>query len=286
MSVLNTNSLVVNNTDVKEQTPEWTYRIVSQTNSNDTRDVYCYFPSKLKFREGYLNTHYEAYLYYGTPPDAFSESFDGEKIIRIQEDDWNNLIKNNIVVPFPISRVIFANKWRHSGTQTVANEEGFDKNNYIIISKPSSVWYMTKSKNDQIEYNYTKNAIEDMGSLVLFSLDFSPIRYILHPDYTVWGTSNKDYSIYAALWDNSINFEKTSIIYNKKGGIWTGNYPIMHRLELRNNNKYEDFIADDMSLQETVNSLNHPTTIYHISTTQDKIKDMSEIWNNIYVNLF
>lgn len=292
MTVLDSNTLISETTIPKNKTPEWKYII---TNGEKTREVYCYFPSELKFREGYLNTHYEAYLYYDAPPNAFSES-EVEKIIEIEEDEWNTLIENGIVASFPISRVIFSNKWRHRGSQTSSNPEAFDKNNFIIISKPSAVWYLTYPKNNKIEFNYQKNAMENVGSLVLFSLDFAPVRYILNPKFSIWGISNKTKSIYSSIWSDAVSFEHTAMIYNKKGGIWTDSYPIMHKLEVVQSilNKesiaaelheaHEDFIADDVFITETVNSLNHPTSIYHISTTQEE-NDISDLWKNIHINL-
>jgi hypothetical protein len=45
----------------------------------------------------------------------------------------------------------------------------------------------------------------------------------------------------------------------------------MHSLELRTEDDglVEDFIADDISITEKINSKNHNTTVLHISTTQE-----------------
>ena len=285
MSVLNGNTLITETTIPSNKQPEWKYIISSGSGENiSTREVYCYFPSELKFREGYLNTHYEAYLYYGCPPDAFSEKNTLNKTINITETEWNKLIQDGIVTSFPISRVVFANKWRHVGTQTSSNPESFNKNNYIIISKPSAVWYTIYPKDNKLEFIYQKNAMEKVGSLILFSLDLSPTRYILNPLYSKWGVSDKTRSIYSAAWADAVSFEKIPMIYNKKTGIWTNSYPIMHKLEVVKDGTYEDFITDDVFATETVNSLNHPTSVYHISTTNDK-DDISSLWDYVYINL-
>ena len=257
MKVLEVNSLSTITNPAIVPHPERKYTILFD--NEESKEVYCYFPSELNFREGYLNIYHESYLCYFTPPE--------QKEVEISEEDWNALIENESIVKFPISRVIFANKWRHNGAQLPQNPEGFNKENYIIISKPSSVWYTISPKNNRIEFDYKKNAIETIGGLVLFSLTLSSVRYILNPQYSSWNVGQKTMSLYSAIWKNSINFDKTSVIYHKKGGLWVGSYPLMHRLALKNGDIYEDLIMDEIFTETLVNHLNHPTAVYYITST-------------------
>ena len=281
IEVLETNSLLIENTEVTKERPDWKCLIRGADNSI-VKTTYCYFPSELKFKEGYLNIHYEAYLCYFTPPTLkIQDEKEKVYVFEISEENWNNLVNNNKIIRFTISRVIFSNKWRHNGAQHPANPEAFDPNNYIIISKPTSAWYTISPKNDKIEYTYQKNAMETTGGLVVFSLDLSPVRYILDPSSLVWGEGQKTKSLYAAVWSSPTNFDRASIIYNYQQGLWTGSYPIMHKLELKNDNHYEELITDDVFNEEIVNSLNHATSVYYISST-DILEDLE---SQIYINL-
>lgn len=292
MTVLNAISLKEEKTIPSKSNPEWKYKIISTNDdgTTTTTEVYCYFPSELNFREGYLNTRAESYLCYFSPPDAFRD-FTTEREVTISKDQWEKLIDEGKITSFPISRVIFANKWRHQGVQHAANIEGFNKDNYIMISKPTSVWYLPQSGKNQLSFDYQKNAMEVSGSYIHFALEFFPIRYILNSEYSAWGPQTKTYSIYAAVWDSATSLTRTTILSNKIGGLWTNSYPLMHTLELRTNNAtnnnlvaIEDFITDDTFFAEKVNVLNHNTAVYHISTAAE-IQYITELWNSVHVNI-
>lgn len=281
---------------IKEEVaePAWKYTITDE--DDETEEVYCYFPSELNFREGYLNTHPNSYLCYFAPPDAFSEQplsnivVNGEVQWRrtqtVSRTSWENLLAEGKIDTFPISRLVISNSWRHSGVQHVAHPDGFKKENYIFIAKPSSSWYVPKTLLHSFSFYFYKNAMDVVGSIVPFVVELKPSRYILHPSKERWLRSFKTMSLYAATWSGSTN---NFIFFKEANGncLWTGSYPLMHELLINeaDTNDYEDFITDNIFTTETRNIDNHTTAVYNINTMYSTEETDTTLWKSIYISL-
>ena len=282
---------------VKVIEPAWEYTITDGTTSEI---VYCYFPSELEYRQGYLNTHPKSYLCFFAPPDAYEEpinnSFENNTIIwnrrvTITKDDWTELLNkganNQGVIEFPISRLVMSNKWRHTGFQHRGNSDAFDPKNYIIIAKPSAAWYVPTSGYKSLSFEIKKNAAESVGSIVPFILEFEPVRYILNSQKSEWPNNFKTVTIHAADWAETSSSNKWFIYTldsNSSPRAWNGSYPIMHKLVIESSNSYEDFITDDLFSTEIRNIDNYATAIYNISTphTNNETGENS-IWNAVSI---
>ena len=285
--------------------PAWKYTITdidSSTGETVSEEVYCYFPSELKFREGYLNTHAKSFLCYFAPPDCIYDipfeniqtetGLQWNKTWTITKTEWNRLITLGKIDIFPPSRVILANKWRHSGTQHRSHTEAFNKQNYLVIAKPSAAWYIPTTNYGSFTFSMKKNAAELIGAVVPFIIETVPSRYILDSTKERWLRGFKNISFYAANWGSSENTPLNSFIYfissdNTSKNIWTASYPLMHSLMLnpKNSTSYEDFIGDVSFTTETRNVDNHATAVYNINTGYTTNETDTDLWESIYISI-
>lgn len=301
--ILNESMSVFNTIKEKEETtqaiidPAWKYTITSVVNGTTTsKVVYCYFPSELQYRQGYWNTHSDSYICYFAPPDAYSEKVtntieNGEIVWNrhktITKEKWDDYVEAGKIDIFPKTRVIISNQWRHVGIQHPGNYQGFMKNNYLIIAKPSAVWYTISSGYKKLSFQYEKNAMEQIGAYVPFALDFSPRRYVLDSSRSMWEKSQKNIQIPAALWDSNSSTDGTPLIFTEKKQMWMGSYPIMHSLTLKETGEdgeyvLNEFVTDDVFYIEKKNIDNHATAVYNINTSNKK-DDIKNIWDQIFI---
>lgn len=270
--------------NVKIEEPAWECTITEDGEKD--KKVYCYFPSELYYRQGYLNTHAESYLCYFEPPDAFTDP-SVDRTFTVTKQKWDSLNKE----VFNPSTVIMAHKWRHSGVQHSANREAFDPKNYILISKPSAAWYIPSSGKNSLTFDYIKNAAEQTGSLVPFVIQLKPVRFVLNNDYAKWLKNNNTFLIPAVQWDDAFSFSGTFNIYSlinidgaTKQQFWTGSYPIMHNLILNDNNWNENFITDEIFSYSIQNFNNHATAMYNISLTLPA-SEIGDLWTNVHIKI-
>ena len=290
--------------------PAWEYDILSTNSDGEVvvdQTVYCYFPSELFFRQGYLNSHGTSYLCYFSPPFLTNE--DNPPIKQtITKTEWNDKIAKGKAVIFPPSRVVFASKWRHSGTQWAHNPEGFNPNNYLLVARASSAWYTPRINNHAWEFTFVRNAAEEVGLEVPFNVELVPNRYIyIHPDKIQqedgimdlwkWNTNKNTEIIYATTYNsattNNILFSLTA---SNTIIPWVQNYPIMHKLEVITSIKdenskivgwnVEDFIVDD-SFEEGRQNLSSRSTSYYTIRTPFDIDEIREnsLWENVNITI-
>lgn len=240
-------------------------------------DKYLIFPSKLGFRQGFQNTRPEAYLCYFEPSQIKEYDWKGEQ--------WASFIEKDNVSFIPPSMIVMSKYWRHSGVQEDSNPEGFGRDKYILISKPSSSWYLINTSKDEINFSFVPSALNDAGSIITFSLELTPSRYI-NTNRDNWGKGASVWSMNAAEWRkiNQIIPDSKNII-SQDGAIWSNNYPIMHEIELVDNDTHEEFIVDNYFTTTRENMANHPTHSYHIHTNLNQDTDTdNDMWaNNIKV---
>lgn len=287
MKVCNANTLEEEYLDVFIEKPEWEYSIIDNKNVV-VKTVYCYFPSELNANEGYLNTHYESYLIYDAPPDAYMEPASKENRKQtISEKVWNEGIASGKIQYFPISRVIMAKEWHGRGVQSNKNPAGFVKENYLIISKPSACWYVPSPSENGIAFDFVDHAMETAGSLVPLQFLFSPSRYSFFDSgngdtWECWTRGSSEIGYLAVSWNSATEVTPSRInIANSDMQFWTETYPLMHRLEFwdkNDNNLIEEFIADDIFQNQKTNLLNHITAKYQITLTSADKNDITDLW--------
>lgn len=287
--------------------PYWIYKVKQKDKDINGNTVYvrnyCFFPSELKFREGYLNTFYKAYLCYFAPPNANNLDITSHEV-EISEDQWNSLVSQGKILDFPPSRLIFSKIWAHSGSHFSGNQELQDPSKYLMISKPSACWYLPTFIDGGVSYNYIKNALEDGGSIVSFSFEFAPSRYFIaertkenstEPAHEAkWGAEYTSWAKNAGSWDSVDSINAKLLIQTIDRNLWSGSYPIMHRLELRTNQEWsgeeltsfdcEEVITDDVFRSRFVNSNNHSTAQYGVNLAASP-KEISKLWESIFVNI-
>lgn len=286
MSIININNLEKKDTEVKVSTPEWTYRIIDGTNS---REVSCYFPSELYYREGYVNEGADSYLCFFAPPNGYNED-QKKEVIEITQEDWDDLVDDRKIIQFPMSRVVFSNKWRHRGVQSSLNDEAFNPDNYTIIAKTGAALYTIQSGVNKLSFKYEKNALETVGTIIPFVFEILPTRFFIKSltDAT-WGSGAQSWVLDAADWDSISDLDPDLKITNKNAQLWTGAYPLMSQLVLLQNTdkenqiyNYDEFITDETSYITKVNIKNHTTARYVIITTNTS-KEVGSLWTKVHV---
>lgn len=298
MTVCDANTLVEENTiiDAEERNPEWEYEITwldPVDNSNKSRTVYCYFPSNLKLNEGYLNTHYESYLVFEAPPNAYTPTTEKTKI-TITETEWEEKIAKGTVRSFPISCVVMSKQWHQQGIQSNRNSSGFNPDNYLIISKPSASWYVPTSGLHSLSFKFYDNAMENIGSIIPLQFEMIPARYSFYKiteqlndddikqTWHEWSEGHKAMSFQAASWNSTTATTPSAIqIANADGGQWTNTYPLMHKLEFWDENEQcEDLICDDIFQNINVNIKDHLVSAYTVTITsvEDIDSEITDLW--------
>ena len=306
---------VIKNTDEKieenkEVTPYWIYIVKKDKKGEDGEDIYvrnyCFFPSELRFRQGYINIFPKAYLCYFSPPNAYNRDITSHEI-NITETEWNALVDSGKIHDFPPSRLVFSKTNAHGGSHFSGNLELQDPNKYLIISKPSASWYVPTFTDGGVVFNFIKNALEDSGSIVPLTFEFAPSRYILvertkKKDQTLvpvdeakWLAEQTSWSYAAAGWDSNSGVEAANNIQTIDRKLWTASYPLMHNLELRVNitrdsnlqvigYDCEDIITDDGFYSWITNVNNHTTAKYSVNLNAT-VDEVSTLWDNIFVNI-
>lgn len=249
----------------------------------NNEDKYCLFPSKLNYRQGYLNTQSEAYACFDK--DAFEKLSDNETT-TLSEAEWKQFIDEGKIKQIPPSYTIFSTKWRR-GIQTEEHIDGFYINNYILFSKATSSWYLLNSVKGKIIATFIPDALNNAGSIVTFSLELEPSRYyIVNNTDAKWKRGSLIWRQQAAYWSNTGDTEPDPLIARRGSSndiVCGGNYPLMHQLVLHQDNKYEEFIVDNYLEEELRNIVNHPTMVYSIHTQNIKQQEITNMWENIEV---
>jgi hypothetical protein len=277
-------------------TPEWQYVINSSETKEDgtplrSTTVYCYFPSELGYNEGYLNTHSNSYLLYQAPPNAYIIDSTNKRV-EITEDAWNNLLTQQegqefpVAQPFQMSCVIMAKQWQKAGTQSSRNSYGLNPNQYLLISKPSASWYVPTSGLQKVSFDFMDHAMENVGSKVSLVLEFFPSRYSYFDSNSTntwhsWiggSTRYKQDSMHYSSTDAETPSHK--YICNANGVVWTGSFPIKHRLEYwdENENICESFITDDVFSTSIENNYDHNVNAYAIEVKDIKTSEVTKLW--------
>lgn len=296
---------VLNNTTEKTDPiddPAWEYSIWTVDENNEPvlwKTVHCYFPAQLYYRQGYLNTHGDSYLCYFYAPNTF-DPLTPKTVQQITKTEWEQKVSNKEIVDFPPSRVVFSRFWRHAGVQHAGNKEAFNPDNYMLVSKSSSLWYVPVAGLGQVSWNFTPNAAEVTGLIVPFNFELSASRYIYLE--TVNGESNTDKwdwkhsspMIFSATWfGSSPTYKLFSLTKDKKNqSPWTGNHPIIHSLKYDEEKTdtgvrhIEEFIADDFFDSGSINVSNRLTSFYQIRTpyTQTEIHETS-VWSKVRISI-
>lgn len=194
------------------------------------------------------------------------------------------------LVQFPPSSTIFSAKWTHSGKEDYSNPERNSINAYRILSRTEPAFYVIEGAQDSLVARLYKNGLSTIGSSIFFCIDNFPTRYILNTytdkngtvqDPSNWGNSGSEgtsWSCEAAYWENESS-EPVLKIADKQGKVWLNSYPLMHKLQIvDDNNVHETFITDDVWQVEKTNIANHTTTRYTIKVenleTEAKFSDL------------
>ena len=180
------------------------------------------------------------------------------------------------LVQFPPSSTIFSAKWTHSGEENCLNPERNLINAYRILSRTEPAFYVIEGAQNSLVARLYKNGLSTIGSSIFFCIDNFPTRYILKSyidkngntqDPSNWGDSGSEgvsWSCEAAYWENESS-EPVLKIADKQGKVWLNSYPLMHKLQIvDDNNVHETFITDDVWQVEKTNIANHTTTRYTI----------------------
>lgn len=300
--------------DVSQPAWKCTITTTEEVNNETVEVVYatefCFFPSELGFRESYLNTYYRAWLCYFAPPNAYTDDPSwNNREFTMTLDEWNEHISKNRIQQFKPSRLIISKTYAHKGVNFSGNPELFDSSKYLIISKPSAAWYFPTFFEGGVQFDYVKNALEEGGSMVPLTFEFSSSRYILAEresedlDDALWGAGNSRWGRLtsgrhwnAGIWASPGDTNPSIInLYTFDKQLWTNSYPIMHKLQLRLNSnskntptntetKYwcEDFITDDVFSSKKYNSQSHSTARYSIITKHNE-EEVSEMWDSIFI---
>ena len=249
------------------------------------KDKYCLFPSKLNYRQGYLNTYAEAYACFDK--NTF-EILSDDTTTTLNESEWQQCLDDGRIKQIPPSYTILSTKWRR-GVQTTKHIDGFDINNYILFSRATSSWYLLNSVKGEVIATFTPDALNNAGSIVTFSLELKPSRYyIVNNTDAKWKKGALTWKQQAAYWSSANDIEPDPLIAMRSKGnsqdiMCGGNYPLMHQLVLHQDNNYEEFIVDNHLKEELINIVNHPTMVYSIHTQNIEQQEITNMWENIEV---
>ena len=289
--------------------PEWKY-IITSTDAEGVetiRSAYCYFPSELKYNEGYLNTHSNSYLLYQAPPGDVNSA---NKEFHITQEEWNNLIQQQegqnfpVAQEFPMSCVVIAKQWQKSGVQSSNNPCAYDPTHYLLVSKPSASWYVPTCGLNSISFRFADHAMENVGTKVSLILEFFPSRYSffstdssqnasgdkLKHTWCDWPSGSILYEQHSARWDD-VNDNVPGHVYisNAKRLPWSGAFPIRHKLEYWKQTTSdtlswdcESFITDDLFSSGSGTSKGHSVNYYTISISEDvtPVPDITDMWED------
>ena len=225
----------------------------------DGKDYNVVLPQFLTYRQGYYNEK----------GNNVWIDFSG-KAVRGEDLSIEDLVQ------FPPSSTIFSAKWTHSGEDNYLNPERNSINAYRILSRTEPAFYVIEGAQNSLVARLYKNGLSTIGSSIFFCIDNFPTRYILKlytdkngntQDPSNWGDSGSEgvsWSCEAAYWENESS-EPILKIADKQGKVWLNSYPLMHKLQIvDDNNVHETFITDDVWQVEKTNIANHTTTRYTI----------------------
>lgn len=256
----------------------YTYEIQEEGASTET--VHCYFPSQLLFKQGFHNTTPNSYLCYFSPPQST------DKVI-ISRSHWNKLKNEGKIHTFPDGFMLFASAWSTKDVQDFFNSSLWNPNMYKLIPSSRSSLYGIEGFPGGLAFKYIDGGTSK-GLKQIFYLDTKPSRYYFNtPDLEKWGADVKNKIIRAATYSNINQTEPDSTnIINKNNRVWTGAYPLAHRLELHHGVSRELFIMDERFSTEIVNVVNHQVAQYTINTDLEN-KDITEksIFKDVHINI-
>lgn len=305
-------------TKVMEKDPAWECTIFTTNTSGNYLDkngeevqdsddaekkiVHFYYPSELYFRQGYLNTHPESYICYLPSPDAYSSKT--SHTTTMKSNIFNELQKQGKIVKFEPSRIIFSKHWYTQGVQFKGNIDGLNPEHYIMIATGSASWYIQQTTSGGMTFKFLKNAMESSGSIVPFSIEIRPQRYIIdqteNTDHAIWGEGAKEWRLAAGYWEKSQDLTPKAQIFNYNRGLWTDSFPIMHQLYLiepingitETNKRWlqqstdqkvncEEVIYDEVFASDLINVNNHAASRYKLITKD--FDSLDNLGHNIYV---
>lgn len=214
-------------------------------------------PLHLQYREGIYCEKDHTYLWFN--PELPKTSPDGK--IYITETDWSEYISNKTAVFFPMSYVAFASKWTHTGTQSNSIELT-DSKHYFLLAQSFTPIYASTTSLGTLSFECFKDGPGVTGSILTFSLEFTPSRYYLYnPEHMKW-TGGQSWSI------NNINNLGETVVASSKNTTWLNSYPLMSSIQLFDSaiNSCEEFIVDNIQSTATVKIGSRSGLEYSINT--------------------
>lgn len=248
---------------------------------------YIIFPGYLSYRQGFYNDeNSNTYIVYNQnlanvltgeedaeftidthtiKSDDIGRNSDNS-LLNIQDQDFN--IIKNIFVPFTPSTTIISNKWTHSGIEDYTNPERWNADSYHFIARSEPAFYIIEGAEKALRAKLYQDGLSTVGSNIFFCLDTFPTRYFLqNPEEATWGDTGTEgvrWSREAAYWNNEGSAPILKIA-DKQGKVWLNSYPLMHKLQIVDDDVHESFITDDVWSVEKTNIANHTTTRYTIN---------------------
>lgn len=241
---------------------------------------YLFRPNYLRYREGYYNNKdYNTYVCYST-------IYPQEGVLKLSKQGFNDLK----LVPFSPATTIFSNRWTHRGIENKDNIERFNPQSYKTVARKEPAFYLPYSLGNNLSFKYYDNALSLVGRNIFFSIETSPGRYYLcNEKDREWNDFANSWVRSAAFWERE---DKDAVlkITDNGGKIWTGGYPIIHRLYIEdkkdNSTHFESFITDDVFSTKETNIANHYTMQYTIKVNDmDKEEQANTKWGSLGVKV-
>ena len=154
-------------------------------------------------------------------------------------------------------------------------------NDFLLLSSSPTTLYLPNQGNNSLSFNYIDPATSVIGNSILLNISGFPSRYYTcEEDSNSWPTKQNTWRVPAATW-TSTDSAAIPGIADRQGLIWDNSFPIMHKLEVVNENNCEDFITDDGFTTEKLNIANHLTVSYNITiptlTAEDDLSDWVQV---------
>lgn len=233
------------------------YNLIKRKYQFNNEEGYIIFPGYLSYRQGFYNDeNSNIYISYSDPSNYTIK--DG--VIQLASKDG--------LVPFTPSTTIISSKWTHSEIEDYTNPERWNANSYYFIARSEPAFYVIEGAEKALHAKLYEDGLSTIGSNIFFCLDTFPTRYFLQdPNDAGWGDSGSEgvrWSREAAYWDNEGSAPSLKIA-DRQGKVWLNSYPLMHKLQIVDDDVHESFITDDVWSVEKTNIANHTTTRYTIN---------------------
>lgn len=237
------------------------YNLIKRKYQFNNEEGYIIFPGYLSYRQGFYNDeNSNVYISYKNPSNYNTIIENDIEIIVLESKDD--------LVPFTPSTTIISNKWTHSGVEDYTNPERWNADSYHFIARSEPAFYVIEGAEKALCAKLYQDGLSTVGSNIFFCLDTFPTRYFLqNPEEATWGDTGTEgvrWSREAAYWNNEGSAPILKIA-DKQGKVWLNSYPLMHKLQIVDNNVHESFITDDVWSVEKTNIANHTTTRYTIN---------------------